>query len=77
MFKAIGLIRLSLGLILLGQCVQAQRAMGTKGKLIFADEFNTFNRSTWQPMITSWRGGQNQFQYYCNSTNNRYSRSLF
>ena len=73
MFKAIGLIGLSLGLILVGQCVQAQRPMGTKGKLIFADEFNTFNRSTWQPMITSWRGGQNQFQYYCNSTNNRYS----
>ena len=41
-------------------------------KLIFEDNFNTLNKSTWQQLITSWRGGQSQFQYYTNRTENRY-----
>ncbi len=41
-------------------------------KLIFEDNFDTLNRSTWQHLITSWRGGQSQFQYYTNRTENRY-----
>ncbi|XP_057370125.1 beta-1,3-glucan-binding protein-like isoform X1 [Daphnia carinata] len=40
--------------------------------LIFEDNFDTLNRSTWQHMITSWRGGQSQFQYYTNRTENSY-----
>jgi hypothetical protein len=40
-------------------------------KLIFEDNFDTLNRSTWQHLITSWRGGQSQFQYYTNRTENR------
>lgn len=41
-------------------------------KLIFEDNFDTLNQSTWQHLITSWRGGQSQFQYYTNRTENRY-----
>ena len=42
-------------------------------KLIFEDNFDTLNKSTWQQLITSWRGGASQFQYYTNRTENRYS----
>ena len=41
-------------------------------KLIFEDNFDTLNQSTWQQLITSWRRGENQFQYYTNRTENRY-----
>lgn len=40
-------------------------------QLIFEDNFDTLNRSTWQHLITSWRGGESQFQYYTNRTENR------
>ena len=42
-----------------------------RGKLIFEDNFDTLNTSTWLHLITSWRGGENQFQYYTNRTENR------
>jgi len=48
----------------------ATRNMTKKGALIFGDEFNTFNKSVWNHMITSWRGGLNQFQYYTNRSEN-------
>ncbi|XP_046462525.1 beta-1,3-glucan-binding protein-like [Daphnia pulex] len=44
-------------------------------KLIFEDNFDTLNRSTWQHLITSWRGGQSQFQYYTNRTENSYVKN--
>ena len=50
----------------------ATRNMTKKGALIFGDEFNTFNKSVWNHMITSWRGGLNQFQYYTNRSENRW-----
>jgi len=30
-----------------------------RGKLIFEDNFDTLNTSTWLHLITSWRGGEN------------------
>ncbi|KAK4004223.1 hypothetical protein OUZ56_005965 [Daphnia magna] len=30
--------------------------------LIFEDNFDIFNTSTWQHLITAWRGNQSQFQ---------------
>lgn len=41
------------------------------GELIFEDEFNTFDLNRWKHLITAWRGGNNEFQYYTNRTENR------
>ena len=40
-------------------------------KLIFAEEFNTLNQSRWQHLVTAWRGGNSEFQYYRNNRKNR------
>ena len=54
----------------LAACAEA-RIMSPRGSLIFADEFDTFDKNVWNHLITSWRGGQNQFQYYHNLPENR------
>jgi len=51
------------------QDVEAQAV--SPGTLIWSEEFNSLNYSRWQHLITSWRGGASQFQYYTNSTANR------
>jgi hypothetical protein len=38
--------------------------------LIWAEEFDSLNFSTWTPLITGWRGGNNEFQYYTNRSEN-------
>ena len=43
----------------------------TSGTLIFQEYFNTLDRSRWMHLITAWRGGNNEFQYYTNRTENR------
>ena len=43
----------------------------TSGTLIFQEDFNTLDRSRWMHLITAWRGGNNEFQYYTNRTENR------
>ena len=42
-----------------------------KGKLIFQEEFNTLNKSRWQHIVTAWRGGNNEFEYYTDRPENR------
>ena len=46
---------------------------GNKGPLLWKEEFDGTNINTqvWKHWITGWRGGQNQFQYYHNSSRNR------
>lgn len=39
--------------------------------LIFEEDFNTLNRNRWLHLITAWRGGNNEFQYYTNRSENR------
>ena len=40
-----------------------------RGKLIFEDNFDTLNTSTWLHLITSWRGGENvPYFFYFNPT---------
>ena len=47
-----------------------------RGRLIFQEEFNTLNRSRWQHIITTWRGGNNEFEYYTDRPENRYFHQL-
>ena len=42
-----------------------------RGPLIFNEDFNTFNKSRWQHIITAWRGGNQEFEYYTNRPENR------
>jgi len=45
-----------------------------RGELIFSDEFDTLNTSTWQHVITGWRGGNDEFEFYHNHPENSYVR---
>ncbi len=42
-----------------------------RGRLIFQEEFDILNRSRWQHIITAWRGGNNEFEYYTDRPENR------
>lgn len=46
-----------------------------RGELIFEEEFDTFNTSRWQHIITAWRNN-NEFQYYTDRAENRYALVL-
>ncbi len=43
-----------------------------RGRLIFQEEFNRLDKSRWQHVITAWRGGNNEFEYYTDRPENRY-----
>lgn len=47
-----------------------------RGRLIFQEEFNSLNKSRWQHVITAWRGGNGEFEYYTNRPENRYNVSF-
>lgn len=40
-------------------------------KLIWEDNFDTLDLKTWDHMVTGWRGGNKEFQYYRNDRRNR------
>ena len=40
-------------------------------RLVWHDEFDTLNHSVWNHLVTAWRGGNQEFEYYRNSRNNR------
>jgi len=42
--------------------------------MVFQDEFDSLNKGNWKHLITGWRGGNNEFQYYTNRTENSYVR---
>uniref|UniRef100_A0A1I8ID15 GH16 domain-containing protein n=1 Tax=Macrostomum lignano TaxID=282301 RepID=A0A1I8ID15_9PLAT len=44
-------------------------------KLIFQEDFNTLDERRWQHLVTGWRGGNHEFQYYRNSRKNSYVRN--
>lgn len=46
--------------------------LAQNGQLVFQEDFNTLDRNRWQHLITAWRGGNNEFQYYTNRTENSY-----
>ena len=48
-----------------------------RGRLIFQEEFNSLNKSRWQHLITAWRGGNNEFEYYTDRPENRFNNVLF
>ncbi|KAK4020527.1 hypothetical protein OUZ56_002493 [Daphnia magna] len=45
-----------------------------RGRLIFQEEFDFLNTSRWQHIITAWRGGNNEFEYYTDRPENSYVR---
>jgi len=42
-----------------------------RGPLIWQEEFDFLDYSRWKHLITGWRGGNNEFQYYDNLPENR------
>ena len=42
-----------------------------KGRLVWSDEFKQFDKTRWTHMVTGWRGGNNEFQYYTSRPENR------
>ena len=42
------------------------------GPIIWQEEFDLLDRGRWKHLITAWRGGNNEFQYYDNLPENRY-----
>lgn len=41
-------------------------------KLVWQDEFDTFDLNKWNHLVTAWGGGNQEFQYYRNSRKNSY-----
>ena len=43
-----------------------------RGPLIFNEDFHALNSSRWQHhIITAWRGGNQEFEYYTDRSENR------
>jgi hypothetical protein len=40
--------------------------------LLWHDEFDTLDLGVWNHLVTAWRGGNNEFEYYRNNRKNRY-----
>ncbi|KAI9558646.1 hypothetical protein GHT06_015435 [Daphnia sinensis] len=56
----------------LSQCIARGVVTRINGELIFDEEFNTLDSNRWHHVITGWRGGNGEFQYYTNRTENSY-----
>lgn len=61
-------------ILLIGATLRSSEA---RGPLVWQDDFNTLNTASWKHLITGWRGGNNEFQYYTDRAENRYDCSLF
>ena len=42
-----------------------------RGTLVWSERFDTFDLDTWNHLVTAWRGGNDEFQYYRNNRKNR------
>lgn len=66
----------SLLILVSWQMVRACKKSSTEseswGEVIFFDDFDNFNLSTWQHEITGGGGGNYEFQYYTNNRSNSY-----
>ncbi len=56
----------------LAVCHGASFNSPARGPLIWQEEFDSLDYSRWKHLITAWRGGNNEFQYYDNLPENRY-----
>ena len=61
-------------MLLLGVLLQSSEAFNatSRGAIVWQDEFDAFNKGSWKHLITGWRGGNNEFQYYTDRAENRY-----
>ena len=57
------MLRESLLMVLLGYVAAEQ--------LVWQDEFDTLDENKWRHLVTAWRGGNREFQYYRNDRKNR------
>lgn len=48
-----------------------------RGALVWSERFDTFDLNTWNHLVTAWRGGNDEFQYYRNNRKNRYVKIFF
>jgi hypothetical protein len=44
---------------------------GSAEKLVWQDEFDSFDLGKWNHLVTAWGGGNQEFQYYRNNRKNR------
>lgn len=58
------------GLILLVSAVNVDQVK-PRGPLMWSDDFDYFDTNRWKHLITGWRGGNMEFQYYDNRPENR------
>ena len=60
-------------LVLVALVVQQTASIGNqvRGPIIWQEEFDYLDYSKWMHLITAWRGGNNEFQYYDNLGENR------
>lgn len=49
----------------------SQYTAEARGPLIWQEEFDTLNTSRWKYLITGWRGGNSEFEYYADYPENR------
>jgi beta-glucanase (GH16 family) len=63
-------------MLLLGVLLQSSEAFNAtlRGSIVWQDEFDAFNKGSWKHLITGWRGGNNEFQYYTDRAENSYVR---
>jgi beta-glucanase (GH16 family) len=47
---------------------------GSAETLVWQDEFDTFDLSKWNHLVTAWGGGNQEFEYYRNDRRNSYVR---
>ena len=47
------------------------------GALIWQEEFDTFDATRCKSLVTGWRGGNDEFQYYANRSENRQRQKSF
>jgi len=66
-------MKVSPGLILL-IALFYESSVQARGHLIWSEEFDTLDTSRWKHLITGWRGGNNEFQYYDNLPENSFAR---
>lgn len=57
-----------------GDNVPPGDAPPSRGRIIFQDEFDFFDPNKWQHLVTAWRGGNDEFQYYADRGENSYVR---
>ena len=60
------------GIVCLAVSIDAQ----ARGPLFWQDEFDSFNTGKWKHLVTGWRGGNAEFQYYDKHGENRYVTKL-